>query len=63
MNDKPLEQEKDKHGKYKHWKLSTDIDKVLWLTIDREGENVNSLSLEVLSELERIIEGLETNVF
>jgi len=46
---------------FKHWKLSTDIDNVLWLSIDREGESANSLSLEVLSELESIVNGLETN--
>lgn len=46
---------------FKHWKLTTDIDKVLWLSIDREGESANSLSLEVLSELESIVNGLETN--
>ena len=32
---------------FKHWKLSTDIDNVLWLSLDREGETANSLSLEV----------------
>lgn len=46
---------------YKHWKLSTDIDNVLWLSIDREGENANSLSLEVLSELGSIVDELEAN--
>ena len=46
---------------FKHWKLSTDIDNVLWLSIDREGENANSLSLEVLSELGSIVDELETN--
>jgi 3-hydroxyacyl-CoA dehydrogenase/enoyl-CoA hydratase/3-hydroxybutyryl-CoA epimerase len=61
MNDTALEQQTDQQGHYKHWNLSTDLDKVLWLTIDRDGENVNSLSLEVLSELESIIEELETN--
>ncbi len=45
---------------FKHWKLSFDIDNVLWLSIDREGESVNSLSLEVLSELGSIVDGLET---
>lgn len=44
---------------YKHWKLTTDIDKVLWLSIDREGETANSLSMEVLSELGQIIDELE----
>ena len=46
---------------YKHWKLSTDIDNVTWLTIDRDGERVNSLSMEVLEELEKIIGTLETD--
>lgn len=46
---------------YKHWTLETDIDNVLWLSIDREGENANSLSLEVLSELGSIVDDLETN--
>jgi len=55
MNDTPT-----KPPNYKHWRLASDIDKVLWLTIDRKGERVNSLSLEVLSELESIIEGVET---
>jgi 3-hydroxyacyl-CoA dehydrogenase/enoyl-CoA hydratase/3-hydroxybutyryl-CoA epimerase len=56
MNDTPLNK-----TIFKHWKLSTDIDNVLWLSIDREGESANSLSLEVLSELGSIIDGLETN--
>ncbi len=50
-----------KETTFKHWKLSTDIDNVLWLSIDREGENTNSLSLEVLSELGSIVDELETN--
>ena len=44
---------------FKHWKWTTDLDNVLWLSIDRDGERVNSLSLDVLSELESIITGLE----
>ena len=46
---------------FKHWKLSTDIDNVLWLSIDREGENTNSLSMEVLSELGTIVDKLEAD--
>ena len=56
MNQKPLED-----TAFKHWKLTTDIDNVLWLSIDREGESSNSLSMEVLSELGTIVDGLETN--
>jgi 3-hydroxyacyl-CoA dehydrogenase/enoyl-CoA hydratase/3-hydroxybutyryl-CoA epimerase len=48
-----------KDTRFKHWKLSTDIDDVLWLSLDREGESANSLSLEVLSELGVIIDELE----
>lgn len=44
---------------YKNWTLNSDLDNVLWLTIDRHDERVNSLSMEVLSELEAIVEGLE----
>lgn len=56
MNQTPSE-----NTPYKHWKLETDIDNVLWLSIDREGESANSLSLEVLSELGLIVDGLEKN--
>ena len=51
----------DKDAVFKNWKLSTDVDNVLWLSIDREGESANSLSIEVLSELETIVDGLETD--
>jgi 3-hydroxyacyl-CoA dehydrogenase/enoyl-CoA hydratase/3-hydroxybutyryl-CoA epimerase len=50
---------KDRH--FKHWKLASDSDNVLWLSIDREGENTNSLSMEVLSELGEIVDDLEVN--
>jgi 3-hydroxyacyl-CoA dehydrogenase/enoyl-CoA hydratase/3-hydroxybutyryl-CoA epimerase len=56
MTKTPIEEQR-----YKHWKLNTDIDNVLWLSIDRDGENANSLSLEVLSELGSIVDDLETN--
>ncbi|PHQ82000.1 MAG: crotonase, partial [Coxiella sp. (in: Bacteria)] len=40
---------------YKHWHLEVDNDNILWLTFDREGMPVNSLSREVFSELDDII--------
>ncbi len=61
MNKTPSKDTPVKDNKFKHWKLKTDIDNVLWLSIDREGESTNSLSLEVLSELESIVNDLETN--
>jgi len=57
--DTPIKAPATKEPSFKHWKLTHDIDNVLWLSIDREGENANSLSLEVLSELETIVDGLE----
>ena len=44
---------------YLHWRLDSDLDQVCWLTLDRAGESNNSLSREVLLELEQIIGGLE----
>ena len=44
---------------YKHWKLSTDSDRILWLTLDREGTPVNSLSREVFDEFDRAIEDIQ----
>ncbi len=61
MNETPRKETPSTETTYKHWKLSTDMDNVLWLSIDREGESTNSLSLEVLSELEKIVDGLEEN--
>jgi 3-hydroxyacyl-CoA dehydrogenase/enoyl-CoA hydratase/3-hydroxybutyryl-CoA epimerase len=46
---------------FKHWHMTTDIDGVLWLSLDRQGESANSLSLEVLSELGVIVNQLETD--
>ena len=55
MNNIPL-----KDQQFTHWKLASDIDNVLWLSIDRAGERVNSLSLEILAELELIVTAMET---
>jgi len=51
----------EKSPPYKNWKTATDLDGVLWLSIDRTGESANSLSLEVLSELGAIVDELEKN--
>ncbi|MFW5926493.1 MAG: 3-hydroxyacyl-CoA dehydrogenase NAD-binding domain-containing protein [Wenzhouxiangella sp.] len=46
---------------FKHWRLETDIDDVVWLYLDRAGEKVNSLASEVLDELEQIVSRLEAD--
>jgi len=44
---------------YRNWRLETDLDGILWLTLDRAGESANSLSQDVLTELEQIVSDLE----
>ena len=61
MNETPTKQQTVNNTNYQHWKLATDLDGVLWLSIDREGESVNSLSRDVLQELESIVDELEAN--
>jgi 3-hydroxyacyl-CoA dehydrogenase/enoyl-CoA hydratase/3-hydroxybutyryl-CoA epimerase len=46
-------------AEYRNWRLDTDMDDVCWLTLDRADESANSLSQEVLQELESIVEYLE----
>lgn len=41
---------------YQHWKLNTDSDRILWLSIDRNNTQVNSLNREVITELGEIVE-------
>lgn len=45
---------------YRHWRMDSDMDGVCWLSLDREGESANSLSREVLTELESIVTRLES---
>jgi 3-hydroxyacyl-CoA dehydrogenase/enoyl-CoA hydratase/3-hydroxybutyryl-CoA epimerase len=42
-----------------HWQLETDDDNVAWLTLDRVGESANSLSKEVLLELQQHLDTLQ----
>lgn len=41
-----------------HWRLQTDADGVAWLVIDKANAAVNSLSREVMEELDAILLGL-----
>ena len=45
-------------GGYRHWKLESDSDKLVWLSLDQAGASTNVLSAEVMSELDRIVDGL-----
>ena len=45
-------------GGYRHWKLETDGDNLVWLSLDKADASTNVLSAEVMSELDRILEEL-----
>ncbi len=44
---------------YQHWRLHTDTDHILWLTFDRQGASVNSMSREVFNELDTILDTIK----
>ena len=43
----------------KHWQVDHDSDNILWLSCDRQGEKVNSLSEAVIGELGEILDQAE----
>jgi len=43
---------------YQHWKLETDADKIAWLSFDKAGTATNTLSAEVIAELDAILDQL-----
>lgn len=47
-------------GSYQHWKINHDIENIVWLSCDRQGESSNSLSEAVIRDLGDIISELES---
>jgi len=45
----------------KHWHLQTDENNIIWLCLDRADSSVNSLKLEVLTELDDILNSIDSN--
>ena len=43
---------------YRHWKLETDHDNIVWLSFDKKGASANVLSADVMAELDRIFDEL-----
>ncbi len=43
---------------YKHWREERDGDNIAWLTLDRADASVNTLSAEVLEELDRLLKDI-----
>src|SRR5215217_5368167 len=50
----------DTGGPYKNFKLTRDSDGIAWLLFDREGASANTLSADLIEELDRILGELET---
>src|SRR4051794_6209726 len=46
---------------YKHWRLETDKDQVLWLYFDKQNASVNTMDREVMEELSSITDTLVNN--
>jgi 3-hydroxyacyl-CoA dehydrogenase / enoyl-CoA hydratase / 3-hydroxybutyryl-CoA epimerase len=43
---------------YKHWRLNTDEDQILWLLFDKQNASVNTVDREVMEELSDILDSL-----
>lgn len=50
---------KPEAGSYRHFKLTRDVDGVAWLLFDRDDASANTLSADVLEELDTIVASLE----
>jgi 3-hydroxyacyl-CoA dehydrogenase/enoyl-CoA hydratase/3-hydroxybutyryl-CoA epimerase len=46
-------------GPWKHFRLARDADSVAWLLFDREGTSANTLSADVLEELDSVLAAIE----
>jgi 3-hydroxyacyl-CoA dehydrogenase/enoyl-CoA hydratase/3-hydroxybutyryl-CoA epimerase len=46
-------------GLWKHFRLAKDADGVAWLLFDREGTSANTLSAEVIEELDSVLAAIE----
>ena len=47
---------------WRNWKLARDDDGIAWLALDKAGASANTLSVDVLSELDQVLATLEKNV-
>ncbi|MFT7300950.1 MAG: 3-hydroxyacyl-CoA dehydrogenase/enoyl-CoA hydratase/3-hydroxybutyryl-CoA epimerase [Porticoccus sp.] len=45
-----------------HWNLERDAENIVWLGLDRQGEKLNSLSTDVMLELDAILNDLENDL-
>ncbi|HEV7635027.1 MAG TPA: enoyl-CoA hydratase-related protein, partial [Bradyrhizobium sp.] len=50
----------DDSGPYRHFRLTRDADGIAWLLFDREGASTNTLSADVIEELDLVLTALES---
>src|SRR6185436_5810835 len=50
----------DASGPYKNFRLTRDSDGVAWLLFDREGTSANTLSADLIEELDKVLAELES---
>ncbi len=46
---------------YKHWRLETDADRILWLYFDKQNESVNTIDRNVMEEFSNIMDVLSND--
>lgn len=46
---------------YKHWRLETDKDQILWVYFDKQNQSVNTMDFEVMKELSDITDTLQNS--
>jgi 3-hydroxyacyl-CoA dehydrogenase/enoyl-CoA hydratase/3-hydroxybutyryl-CoA epimerase len=51
----------NKSRTYKHWRLESDKDQILWLVFDKENASVNTIDREVMEELSDIMDMLRSS--
>src|SRR6185437_11682901 len=49
----------EENGPYRNFKLTRDADGVAWLLFDRAGSSANTLSADVIEELDTVLAALE----
>jgi 3-hydroxyacyl-CoA dehydrogenase/enoyl-CoA hydratase/3-hydroxybutyryl-CoA epimerase len=61
LRDRVLElgPKSDERGPYRHFRLTHDGDGIAWLLFDREGASANTLSADVIEELDLVLSALE----
>src|SRR5260370_27228694 len=50
----------DASGPYKNFRLTRDADGIAWLLFDRDGASANTLSADVIEELDTVLAALES---